>query len=301
MNARVVISFLTLIAINVWFLMRLFNMVTPESGATKPVASISEMFGNVLVKNASQSEWRPLRFNNQLRTGDLVFIGQQSKLVFTYIAEKAKVTLNENTLIQITEKPSVLSKMFRNFYKTNSIGEKQLNDGERAALRRNRIYVRMERAPAFEENQKEKQSENNSEPNVDNSKVAGISVERVAKLIRITEPHGDVKIIADQTSTQFKVKLEQPTQLTKIFGYLWRKNDSPRPVWSGVVEGNVFSKITIPSPGEYIFQAISEEDDYISPTIDITFTKANVSDFRTLFSKEFRPEKWNRRQVLVLR
>ena len=277
--------------------MRLIGLVTPEQGDTPAVAKVSQMSGNVLVKPASQTEWRPLQFNTLLCIGDLVYVSEQSKLVFTYTEEKAKITVGENSLLEVTQKPTLLSKMFRNFYKTPSIGEKKLNSGERAPLRKNRIYVKMEQAPTLEPSANPQANQ----PPPSNPPNEGFSVERIAKLLRIAEPKGDVKLISSESVAGLFVRLKPTEEKKKIFGYLWRKQSSPRPIWSSITESNLFPEIPLPSHGEFVFQAISEDDEYISPIINITFSKPEGLDFKSVLKKEFNPENWSGKQVLVFK
>lgn len=287
--------FLT-ICINVWVLREMLRYTTPQPNSSDSVASVSKMYGQVMVRPSGLSEWTELKFYHKLTVGDVVFVGKNSSLVYQYDSEKAKVTLNENSIAEITRTPAVASKVFRNFYKTKSIGEKKSGDGEFPALRKNRIYVRMEQAPTTV------RSENGEQKSSDESQgQPQVSIEREAKALRILSPVGDVDIISERSQDSISVLVERPSENTKLFGYLWKKDGGPRPIWTAVQNNRYKFEVPIPEPGEFVFQAMSESDDYISPVVLIKLTRKLEYKGSLEINQSFDVSSWNGKRVLVLR
>ncbi|MEY4064559.1 MAG: hypothetical protein RIR26_767, partial [Pseudomonadota bacterium] len=99
----------------------------------------------------------------------------------------------------------------------------------------------------------------------------------------------------------FPVRLEKPPTVKKIYGYLWKKEGAARPVWTGLVEGHAFSEVTLPAPGEYVFQAMAEDDEYVSPLIYVTLKNPERESIKSIFEKEFALDRFEGKRVLVLR
>lgn len=301
MIARFFLFLTLLVGINIWFLFQVIGMVTPAQGSSQSVASVLEMHGTVMMRPAAQAEWRPVRFNTMLKVGDVVYVGDESKLVYTYKREKANITMPSNSIFEITRTPSISSKVFRTFYKTKTIGERKLAKGEKAKLRKKRIYVRMEQSPSENKGAQEKKEEKGDNKEQDGGGAAAFTFERQAKAIRILEPLGDLNIVSNYGVVSFPVRLEKPAETKKLFGYLWKREGSPRPMWTGVVEGNRFEEVVIPAPGDYVFQVVSEDDEYISPLINVTLSSSQDVNAADVIGKQFVAEKWEGKRVLVLR
>lgn len=300
MTHRVYFFLLLTIGINVWFLSQLWGKVSVAQINGTAIAKVTEMSGQVMIRPLSQSEWRPLNFNTGLRIGDMVFVGEKSKLVYTYQRERANITIGSNSMFEVTRTPSISSKIFRTFYKTRSIGERKIEKGQSLGLRKNRLYVRMEMSPNVAQN------DSNSEPDKQDEEGeagggASFKVERVAKPIRILQPVGDLSIVSQFGSVTFPVQLEQPPTVKKIYGYLWKKEGGARPVWSGLVEGHSFSEVNVPAPGEYVFQAMAEDDEFVSPLIHVSLKNQQRENLKSILDKEFDVGKFEGKRVLVLR
>ena len=288
--------FLLTIAINIWLLRDLLKYATPAPDHTDAVASVSQMFGRVLVRPFGQSEWRELKFDHPLNAGDVVFVGKSSRLIYSYKKQKAKLTMEENSLGEISKNPVMASKLFRNFYKTKSIGEKKANNGESPVLRKNRIYVRMEQAPTTL-----KTDEDNQKSSEGLEFQAFTKIEREANALRILQPAGDVNVVSEHNQETISVQLEKPAQPTKIFGYLWKKNGGPRPVWTGFLNRNYIFDVLIPESGEFVFQAISEDDEFISPVVILTLKQTKSYKAHAEIESDFNVSSWSGKRVLILR
>lgn len=300
MSIRVYLFLVLTISINIWFLSQLWGKVSVAKGEGTAVAKVKEMSGTVMIRPLTQSEWRPLNFDTGLRVGDMVYVPEKSKLVYTYQREKANITIGSNSLFEVTRTPSISSKIFRTFYKTRSIGERKIEKGQSAGLRKNRLYVRMEMSPNVAQNDSTSDPEKQDEDS-ESGGGAAFKIERVAKPIRILQPVGDMNIVSQHGSVTFPVQLEKPPAVKKIYGYLWKKDGAARPVWTGLVEGHSFSEVTVPAPGEYVFQAMAEDDEYVSPLIYITLRSAVSESYKSILDKEFEIEKFEGKRVLVLR
>lgn len=296
MILRFLFFFFLTIAINIWFLHELLQHTTPKPENVNAVATVSQMIGRVLLRPSGQSEWRELKFNHQLSVGDVVLVGKSSKLVYSYRTQKAKVTIEENSLAEISRNPSIASKLFRNFYKTASIGEKKVDNGGRPALRKNRIYVRMEQAPTTL-----KTDGNNQKSTQGAEQQAFTKIEREAKALRILQPAGDVQIISGRDRETISIQIEKPAQQIKIFGYLWKKDGGPRPVWTGFLNRNYIFEVEIPESGEFVFQAISEDDEYISPVVLVNLKKDKSYSASAEINSDFNVSAWSGKRVLILR
>jgi hypothetical protein len=301
MIARVFVCLTILAGLNVWFLFQLIGEVTSTSGSTQPVAVVKEMSGSVLVRPVAQAEWRSMKFNTPLKVGDVVFVGENSKLVYTYRREQGNITIPSNSIFEITTTPTITSKTLRTFYRTSSIGERKLKKGERAPLKKSRIYVRMEMAPIRNANPENPTEDNDKEADMTGSDASSFGLERNAKVIRIIEPKGDLNIVASHGPLTLPVRFEKPIEIKKMFGYLWKKDGTARPIWTEVVEGNAFQNVSVPAPGEYVFQAVSEDDEYVSPIIRIVFSQPGKMAQEDIIASQFSPETWQGKQVLVLR
>lgn len=299
MILRLVIGLSVLVGINIWFLLQLFSHVSIPASDAMAVAKVKEMYGKVMVRSAAQVQWREMTYDTELRVGDVVFVGDKSKLVYRYRREKGSVSIPSDSIFEVTKTPMISSKIFRTFYKTSSIGERKVKKGESLALRKRRIYVKMEQAPLRDST--ETHSSNDAKDSEDESGVASLSVERMAKALRVIEPKGNLTVFSRQVPISFVVRLEKPATVKKIFGYLWAKNGAARPVWSSIIEGNVFENVTVSSPGEYVFQAVTEDDEYVSPLIIVTVVQPASNDQEKLISEYFSPESMEGKRVLVLR
>jgi len=284
------IASIILLGLLAWYAQQVTTEVQ-KSSPRKPVASIKEIHGDVLVRSLDQNTWRHARFNVPLYAGDTVYIGADSRLVYSYLKESATITIPSNSISEVTGTAAVAHQVTRQFYSAATIGDKE---GTGQSLRNNRIYVRMQQSPINQTSGSVKASVG-EELSAENF----FSIERRAQAIRVLEPRGNTVIETSSLPLTMRIILQQPHRPVRIFGYLWKQGQGSAPVWTEVLDRHEFSDIPLAQYGDYVFQAISEDDAFVSPLIPIVVRQA--TDPSQAIGQAFRTESWDGKQVLVLR
>lgn len=295
MILRILILFVAIASLNVWFFLRLMGYVNAEYRAVSGIASVRKITGNVLIRPLSQTEWRALEYNTILGSGDVVFVGENSSLTYNYTEDSMRVTVGANSMFEVVRSPGISSGMFRTFHATTTVGEDKAKSAEEISLLKNKLYVRMEIAPNSP--QKKQESGGESPESSDGS----LKIERNAKIMRFIEPVSDVKIISADSAAEFDVRFEREGVDFVFFGYLWKKGGSPEPVWTGVGKDGSLFGVTIPEPGDYVFQAMSEDDRFMSSLMNVSFQNPGKKSVSRIISEEFNASDFSGRRVLVLR
>jgi hypothetical protein len=84
--------------------------------------------------------------------------------------------------------------------------------------------------------------------------------------------------------TSIPVTFEVSDRRMQLWGYLW-KGKELEPQWSSVASSG-FPRVPIEKPGNYVFQAMSEDELYASPPILIRAVKRGEEDYLP------EPENW---------
>jgi hypothetical protein len=84
-------------------------------------------------------------------------------------------------------------------------------------------------------------------------------------------------VVAETFPARLDVFVEEIEPAPLLFGYLWKKDVASGPVWNATSLGLEFG-VTIPAEGEYVFQAVSEDDTLI--TLPLRVTAVSLGNLR---------------------
>lgn len=223
-------------------------LVAEAQNDTPSDAVSSDMSGDVRMKCGDCASWRSISHPTTFLSGDLIYIGKGAKLNITYPKFKTSVALNESMIFSIDHRPPLFTKMSRNF---NGVNMDPLMQ------------------PKFSQAKKENQKQKPKPDGSFSTDASELVITRPIQRMNFSYPPLDFKIRATKYPATFSAALEKQFQGQAIWGYLWKKGDDQRPIWTGRSKGQ-FYEVKVPKRGDYVFQAVTEDDAFASAPITIS-------------------------------
>jgi hypothetical protein len=253
---------------------------TPVSPTDSPVYAI-DLEGEARYKRPAWLNWWPLKPGIELQPGDLVYVGDESKVVLFFINQDSIVTLPEGSLFHVGLTVPQMSKLRTSGGVSSEIGsepEKKV----KSPLTEARFSTRVIQNPAIKKAGAPESDPANRPPEVITDE--DLKIVRNTRTLNIRYPGPNVEIFAGKFPTSIPITFEFSERPVQLWGYLW-KGKELEPHWSSV--GSVgFPRVPIEKPGTYVFQAMSEDELYASPAITIRAVKRGEENYLP------EPEKW---------
>ena len=253
---------------------------SPVSPTDSPVYPI-DVEGEARYKRPSWLNWWPLKVGVELQPGDLVYVEDASKVVLFFIGQDSIVTLPEGSLFHVGLTVPQMSKLRTSGGVSAELGGDSNNKKESTVSQAN-FSTRVIQNPAIKK-------AGSKSGNSDNSPVGAFSddelkVVRNTKPLVVRYPAPNIEIVAENFPTSIPVTFDVAEKTTRLWGYLW-KGKELEPQWSSVASAG-FPRVPIEEPGEYVFQAQSEDELFASQAIMIRAVKRGEGDFLP------KPENW---------
>ncbi|MEN9530591.1 MAG: hypothetical protein RI932_2464 [Pseudomonadota bacterium] len=253
---------------------------SPVSPTDSPVYAI-DLEGEARYKRPAWLNWWPLKPGVELQPGDLVYVSDESKVVLYFISQDSIVTLPEGTLFHVGLTVPQMSKLRTSGGVSSEIGgepEKKV----KSPLTEARFSTRVIQNPGIKKAGAPDSDPANRPPEVITDE--DLKIVRNTRTLNIRYPGPNVEVYASKFPTSIPVTFEVSDRRMQLWGYLW-KGKELEPQWSSVASSG-FPRVPIEKPGNYVFQAMSEDELYASPPILIRAVKRGEEDYLP------EPENW---------
>lgn len=254
---------------------------TPVSPTDSPVYAI-DVEGEARYKRPSWLNWWPLKSGIELQPGDLVYVEDFSKVVLFFISQDSIVTLPEGSLFHVGLTVPQMSKLRTSGGVSSDVASDAENKGVKDAANVASFSTRVIQNPAIKKAGETEADAAKAEPQVITEDE--LKIVRNTRTLGVRYPGPNVEIHAKKFPTSIPVTFDVNEKTTRLWGYLWKGREL-EPHWSSVAAAG-FPRVPIEKPGNYVFQAMSEDELYASPAILIRAVQRGKSDFLP------KPENW---------
>jgi hypothetical protein len=250
------LTLLSLIAVTVNFYFEIpwskQSIPSPNTLAKEPLADIGKVSGNVRVKRAHDIDWGILRRDEKLTADHQIATLANSEATLEFLGSKTKLHIPGNTMLDLGSALSDPGNLRRVFY-LESTASAGLSEHERkyATPAFARVHWALKRRPEVARE-------------IGPAKENDLSLSREIKSLARTAPKGDLNLVVSTFPAVVSASFRNPRgKDLVIHGYLWNEETGSDPVWEGTSTG-YFASIPINRKGSYVFQAMSEDDTYVS-------------------------------------
>jgi hypothetical protein len=228
------------------------NVPSPNSLVKEPIANIGRVSGNVRVKRAHDIDWAIVRRDEKLTADYQIATLANSDATLEFLGSKTKLHIPENTMLDLGSALSDPGNLRRIFYLESSASEglSQM-DKKYATPAFARVHWALKRRPEVARE-------------IGPAKENDLALLREVKSLTRTAPKGDLNLVVSTFPALVSASFRNPRGTDSVIhGYLWNEETGSDPVWEGTSSG-YFASIPINRKGSYVFQAMSEDDTYIS-------------------------------------
>ncbi len=265
-----------------------FSRNQPKLLEYSSVAYVEQVEGSVRVKLRATSKWQSLKEGSYLSPGTQVYVPVGALVDLNYFRHKVRVAFAKKSYFRIHSEPPGLPKFRREFLALNQ--SRSLRDPlelDRDTLKNS--FDRLLNHP------KTKSKKVLSATTKDSS--GSFAVLKETKPLDLMGINKTLRYFTRGETAFVDIRFKPLTSQEFVFAYIWNE-DRTKPIWSGISKSH-FQNIAL-KPGNYVFQAFSESENYVSNAVDLKVRHYDYVASTNDFSKLNWPEDgWETGEVRV--